>query len=54
MKNLSMQYSEIYKLPVRFRKYFIDSTINDSTNTKSKVGTLEIDDDTPISQIFNR
>jgi hypothetical protein len=56
MRHLHFGYSELQKLPVRYRNWFIDRFVKDMNpnSNKTKVGNLELDDDTPISQVLGK
>jgi len=56
MRHLHFSYSDLQRLPVRFRNWFIDRLVRDMNpnSNKTKVGNLEIDDDTPISQVLGK
>lgn len=42
-------------MPVRYRTWFIERIIKDQTpKTTSNMGGVEIDDDTPISQVLGK
>jgi len=56
MRHLHFGYMALQKLPVRYRNWFIDRLARDMNPNvnKSKVGNLELDDDTPISQVLGK
>jgi hypothetical protein len=56
MKHLHFSYADLHRLPVRYRNWFIDRLVKDMNPeaNKTKVGNLELDDDTPISQVLGK
>ena len=56
MKGLNMSYTELMRLPVRYRKWFIDRNIkmNNPEKNTTNMGGIQIDDDTPISQVLGK
>lgn len=55
MKHLNFSYSDLYRLPVSYRSWFIDRLARDFKPAQTtRVGNIEIDDDTPISQVLNK
>ena len=55
MQRLNVSYSDLQKMPVRYRTWFIERIIKDQTpKTTSNMGGVEIDDDTPISQVLGK
>ena len=55
MKHLHFGYSDLYRLPVRYRSWFIDKISKEMTRQiPSRTGGIEIDDDTPISQVLTK
>jgi len=55
MQRLNISYTDLQKMPVRYRIWFIDRIIKDQMpKTASNMGGVEIDDDTPISQVLGK
>jgi hypothetical protein len=55
MQRINVSYSDLQKMPVRYRTWFIDRLVKDQApKTTSNMGGVEIDDDTPISQVLGK
>ena len=55
MKHLRFSYEDLRTLPVRYRNWFIERLVKDLTPANTtRTGGIEIDDDTPISQVLGR
>ncbi len=55
MKELKISYSELRRMPIRYRYWFIErcNKLN-SPEKNSNVGGIEIDDDTPLSSVLGK
>jgi hypothetical protein len=55
MKHLSLSYDNLREMPVRFRSWFINRLVKEHTpKNTTTTGGIEIDDDTPISQVLGK
>ena len=56
MKNLNISYTELSRLPIRYRRWFIDRCIKQNTPASgmTNMGGIQIDDDIPISQVLGK
>jgi len=55
MRQLRFSYSDLYKLPVRYRSWFIDKLAREMNRAvPNRTGGIELDDDTPISQVLTK
>jgi len=55
MKTLGVTYTELRQMPIRYRSWFIDRCIKMHDPDKTtRVGSIELDDDTPISSILGK
>jgi hypothetical protein len=55
MTRVNISYSDLWKMPVRYRHWFIERLIKTSAPTNTTTtGGIEIDDDTPISQVLGK
>ena len=55
MKHLTVSYDTLKQMPIRFRDWFINRIIKDhAPKNTTNTGGIEIDDDTPISQVLGK
>jgi len=56
MKHLNFSYTDLKQLPVRYRNWFISKLSNEMNPNikKQSLGGIELDDDTPISQVLGK
>jgi hypothetical protein len=55
MKSLGVTYTELRLMPIRYRNWFIERCIKLNEPAKTtRVGAIELDDDTPISSILGK
>jgi len=53
MRHLNISFAEIRRMPVRYRRWMIERLRKDLTpQTTTNTGGIELDDDTPISQVL--